>query len=125
MSIIMKIDHGRELTIHKVTGEVFCEEIITALKHYWGDQPTKNLLWDCTRANMNHLFYSEARTIIDYDIPKTNKRSGGKTALVGPKNLEFGMLRTLKALREFQNPSYQIEVFRSLVEANQWLDEED
>jgi hypothetical protein len=119
----MTIDHGKELTTHKVTGVVFYEEIINALKHFWEDQPTKNLMWDCTRANMTHLFYSEAKKIIDYDIPQIDKRSGGKTALVGLRDLEFGMLRTLKALRELQNPSYQIEVFRSLEEANEWLAE--
>ena len=43
MSIIMNVDHGRELTIQKVIGEVFYEEIITALINYWEDQPTKNL----------------------------------------------------------------------------------
>ena len=125
MSIIMNVDHGRELTIQKVIGEVFYEEIITALINYWEDQPTKNLLWDCTRANMNHLFYDEARRIIAYDIPRTNERSGGKTALVGSGDVEFGILRTLKTLRDFQNPPYQIGVFRSLEEANQWLDQEE
>lgn len=125
MSIVIKADHGRELTVHTVTGEVFFEEIMKTVKLFWEDQPTKYLLWDFTRADMTHVFYSEAREIIDYDRPQTEKRAGGKTALVGSRDLEFGMVRTLKALREFQNPPYQIDVFRSVKEAKQWLDQEE
>ena len=125
MPITTTISHDRALTIHTVTGDPPFDELMATLKQFWESQPTRNLLWDFSEARLAHISYSEARKIIDYVRPQTEKRAGGKTALVGSKDIEYGMSRTLKALREFQNPSYQLEVFRSMEEASQWLDEED
>ena len=125
MPITTTIDHDRQLTIHTVAGKPPFEELMTTLKQFWEDQPTMNLLWDLTKASLVHLTYSEARKIIDYVRPHTEKRAGGKTALVSPSDLEYGVSRQIKSLREFQHPSNQLEVFRSIEEANQWIDDEN
>jgi hypothetical protein len=125
MPITTTIDHDRQLTIHTVTGKPSFEELMTALNRFWEGQPTRNLLWNFSEARLAHISYSETRKLIDYVRPQTEKRAGGKTALVSSRDLEYGMSRTLQSLREFQSPSYQIEVFRSLEEASQWFDQEE
>ena len=125
MPITTTTDQDRELTIHTVIEEVSFEEMMEAIRLFWEGQLTKNVLWDFTGASLVNVNYAEARKIIDYVRPQAGKRTGGKTAFVGSKDLEFGMSRTLTALRDFQNPPYQLEVFRSLEKASQWLDQKE
>jgi hypothetical protein len=125
MPIVNSIDHDKALTIHTVTGEPLFEEIIAAVKQFYESKPTKNVLWDLRKASLVHVSYAELRKILDYVSPMAEKRAGGKTALVGTKDLEFAMSRTFKTFSEIGNLPFQVEAFRSIEEANQWLDEED
>ena len=124
MSITTAIDHYKKLATHIVTGETSFDEIMATIRQFWEGRPTKNVLWDFTKANLIHVAYYEAMQIVNYTRPQTEKRIGGKTAFVASKDLENGISREFKALREFHNPPYQLEVFRSVEEANQWLDQE-
>ena len=124
MPITTTVDHHRELTIHTGTGEVSFEELMTVLRKFWDGQPTKNVLWDGRTGETPNLSTDDIERMVDYVVPKAENRLVGKTALVVPRDLEYGLSRAANILHEIAQLPYQIGVFRSIEEAYQWLDEE-
>ena len=123
MSITTSVENDNQLTIHTVTGEASFEEGITTLKQFYEDRPTMNTLWDFRTANLVRLSSKETEAIMDYIKHHSEKRSGGKTALVVSGDLEYGLSRMAQALAEIKSLSFQMEIFRSFKEAIQWIGE--
>ena len=84
-----------------------------------------NALWDFRKGSMAQLLSGDLERIADNAVLHSEKRAGGKTAIVVSRDLEYGLARVLDTLRDIRKLPYQIEVFRSVEEANQWLDEEE
>ena len=125
MSITTSVDNDKQLTTHTVIGEVSFEEGMTTLKQFWEDRPTMNVLWDYRKGSLARVSSVDFERIVDYVTVHSEKRAGGKTALVGTKDLEFAMSRTFKTFSEIGNLPFQVEAFRSIEEANQWFDGEE
>jgi hypothetical protein len=107
-----------------VTGEPRFEEGISTLRQFWESQPTKNSLWDFRAVTLGRLTYGELKEIIDYIRHRAHKRAGGKTVLVGSKDLVKGAKKIMETCGGPNGLSFQIKVFRSMKKANKWLDEE-
>jgi hypothetical protein len=125
MPITTTIDHDRQLTIHTATGEPDFEEGMATLKRFWEGQPTMNELWDFRKAGLDRVSFEETEAIMDYIKRHSEKRSGGKTALVASGDLEYGLSRFSKSLAEIKSYPLQVEVFRSFKEAIRWLGEKE
>ncbi len=63
--------------------------------------------------------------IADYAMLHSEKRAGGKSAIIVSRDLEYGLSRVLDTLSDIRKVTVQLEIFRSVEEANQWLDEEE
>ncbi len=125
MSITISVDNDKHLTTHTVIGEISFEEVMSTLKQYWEGQPTMFLLWDFRKGSMAQLSYVDLERIVDYVTFHSEKRASGKTAIVVSRDLEYGLSRILDTLRDIRKVHSQLGVFRSVEEANQWLDEEE
>ncbi len=125
MSITISVDNDKHLTTHTVIGEISFEEVMSTLKQYWEGQPTMFLLWDFRKGSMAQLSYVDLERIVDYVTFHSEKRAGGKSAVVVSRDLEYGLARVLDTLRDIRKVHSQLGVFRSVEEANQWLDEEE
>ena len=56
MPITKTIDHEKELTTVRGTGDLTYDEIMEHLKAFWeGDQQTRHILWDVRNGNMKSL----------------------------------------------------------------------
>jgi hypothetical protein len=125
MSITTSVDNDKQLTTHTVIGEVSFEEGMTTLKQFWEDRPTMNVLWDFRKGSLARVSSVDFERIVDYVTVHSEKRAGGKTAIVVLRNLESGLSRILETLRDIRRVPFQLQVFRSMEKANQWLDEEE
>lgn len=125
MPITTSIDNDRQLTIHTVTGEASFEEGMATFRQFWEGRPTMNVLWDFRKADLARVSSKETEAMMDYIKHYSEKRSGGKTALVVSGDLEYGLSRMAQTLAEIKSLSIQIEIFRSFKEAIQWLGEEE
>ena len=125
MSIRTRVDNDKHLTTHTVIGELSFEEIMTTHKQFWEGQPTRNVLWDLSMGSMALLSSGDLERIADYANLHSEKRAGGKTAVVVSRDLEYGLSRVLDTLRDIRKVPLQLEVFRSMEEAYQWLNEEE
>ncbi len=124
MPITTEVDNDRQLTIHTVIGDVSFDEVILALKQFWEDPHTINVLWDIRKGSVTNVFSKEAELIVNYVKNHLGKRPEGKTAMVVSGDLEFGISRMGQALVEINRISLHMEIFRSYEEAIQWLGEQ-
>ena len=125
MSITTSIDNDKQLTTHTVMGEISFEEVMTTLRQFWEDQPTMNVLWDFREGSMAQFSFIEIERVADYVTFQAEKRAGGKTATVVSSDSEYGLSRLMDNLRDIRRVPLQLEILRSIEEANQWLDEEE
>ena len=125
MSIKTSIDNDKQLTTHTVMGEISFEEVMTTLRQFWEDQPTMNVLWDFREGSMAQFSFIEIERVADYVTFQAEKCAGGKTATVVSSDSEYGLSRLMDNLRDIRRVPLQLEILRSIEEANQWLDEEE
>lgn len=125
MSITTSVDNDKQLTTHTVIGEVSFEEGMTTLKQFWEDRPTMNVLWDYRKGSLARVSSVDLERMVDYVTVHSEKRAGGKTAIVVSRDLESGLSRVLDTLRDIRRVPFQFQVFRSMEKANQWLEEEE
>jgi hypothetical protein len=112
-----------KFTTITVNGQVSFDQIINALKIEYTGQPSLNVLWDCTNGMLKHITTDQVKAILSFVENIAEGRRGGKTAFVGDKNFEFGLMRMYGTLAEMAEIPFQVEVFRSMAEALQWLDQ--
>ncbi len=120
MPITSTVDRARQLTIHTAQGELTPLDIQACLETFFQD-PTPDVLWDFREAGLNRLGGEYMKRLADYLIKQTPRRPRGKTALVAPRDLEFGRLRKETAYIDGKVPVVY-RVFRTMDQARAWLD---
>lgn len=118
-------DPSRDLTTHVVIGPVPEEEMYTVLEGFYADQPTTRLLWDMSRAEMEHVTPEMLRRFISKAAELGVKRPGGRTAVIAPKDLQFALGRMSETFMDFESAPFSFRVFRSAADALSWLVSDD
>ena len=124
MPIKSHLDETKKLTIFKATGVFQYDEIISAVKSFYEDEPTENVLWDLTDITEVQLTSEQIETIANSSLRSDGTRPKGKTALVAAEDEPFGISRMFGMLSEVKKVPIQVNIFRSMEEAYQWLSEE-
>ena len=125
MPVTTKANHDKQLTINTVTGEPSFQEGMAAFKKFYEGKTTQNALWDFRKASLARVSAKEIKAIFDYIKQHVEKRVGGKTAILVSKDLEYGMSRMVQAFTKLKDIPIEIEIFRSIEEAIQWLGKEE
>ena len=126
MPITSDTEPSRNLTTLTATDKITFEDIIEVVKTFKDSPPAKNIVWDFSSANPVDPFNA-----MDMDriavLAKTNlnfrEQPDGKTAFVATSDFIFGLARMYTTYLELQGPAHEIQVFRSLDEAHEWLAE--
>jgi hypothetical protein len=98
---------------------------MVAFKQFYESKITKNVLWDFRKASLYNISSIHIEKILDYVRRHAEKRSGGKTAILVSKDLEYGVSRIIQTIIEIKGIPFKTEIFRSFEEAFQWLGKED
>jgi hypothetical protein len=126
MPITSDSDPSRNLTTLTATDKITFEDIIEVVKAFKDSPPAKNIVWDFSKANPVDPFNAMDMDRIA-ELAKTNlnfrEQPDGKTAFVATSDFIFGLARMYTTYLELQGPSHDIQVFRSLDEAHEWLAE--
>ena len=125
MDVITQVDDKNQLTIITVTGMPSFEESMEAFRQLYQGKVTQKMLWDFRQANLSGISSNHIESLLDYIGQHAQKRTNGKTAIVVSKDLEYGMSRMIMALTEDKAIPVEIDVFRSIEVALQWLAKED
>lgn len=127
MPIKSHTNASKELTTLTATDGITFEEIMEVVKGFNDDPPTRNILWDFREA-----YPADPFDAADMDriatLAKSNlasrAHSNGKTAFVATSDFVFGVTRMYTTYLELQEPTHEIQVFRTLDEAHKWLTQE-
>jgi len=85
------------------------------------ETPTHYELWDFTSASYPNISIEDLREFSFIARKYGSSKQGGKTAIVAPKDLEYGLSRMFKTMTEIVEVPFEVHVFRSLDEAMLWL----
>jgi hypothetical protein len=122
MAIIETIvDSQGDLSVFTVNGELTADEIIERVEEYYTKHPTKLVLWIMGDVDLSAITREGIERIIQTAKKNTGKRKEGKTAIVGSKDIEYGLARMYEAYTGFENLPYEYKIFKDVDEAKEWL----
>lgn len=114
--------HGYELAVFSVLGECDLNELSMGAEDFYANDTTLNALWIFSHAVLPKVSHQETEAIVQQDAQRAKLRNGGKTAIVQPDDLGFGLTRAYESLSAIYNSPTQIRAFRTVEEACLWLD---
>jgi hypothetical protein len=116
----IEVNPEADLTTHTVTGNITTDEIISILEEFYR-HPTKFLLWNLSQADLSNITGDDLRHILEVSNTLCKHRKHGKTAILAPSDLPFGLGRQYAILGELYDNPVHIESFRSYDMAIAWL----
>lgn len=121
MPISYDIDRENDLTTFTLSGELNLPDLKSILDRYREIGPTSLELYNTSSLSGKRLSSDELNMLADYLSQFTDVRSpGSKTAIVASEDLDYGLSRMISILTEGRTV-YNIQAFRSVDEANEWL----
>jgi len=122
MAIIETIvDSQGDLSVFTVNGKLTADEIIERVEEYYTKHPTKLVLWIMGDVDLSAITREGIERIIQTAKKNTGKRKEGKTAIVGSKDIEYGLARMYEAYTGLENLPYEYKIFKNVDEAKEWL----
>jgi len=129
MPITSQVDKTKKLIIYTLTGELTLDEIQSTIKSFWeAHELTLNALWDARSAKLTNLKSSDMESLtalIGQYRHRFKERKGGKSAVVASSDLQYGLSRIVGAFYTIENFPTQLQTFRQIDEAMEWLDQDE
>jgi hypothetical protein len=116
-----EIDERNDLKIHRFHGMVDGDEIIDAIRKDIHGTRASNVIWDFSDADMEKFGIEKLRQVLAMGKVLAEARQAGKTAIVVPQDLSFGLGRMYETLTEIERFATTNRSFRTLAEALAWL----
>ncbi|UCB47064.1 MAG: hypothetical protein JSV25_06525 [Spirochaetota bacterium] len=92
-----------------------------AISSFYNGAPTQYALWDLSNASLNDMPAEGIRKIFEFVKQTGSVRKGGKTAVVTPTDLGYGLARMFQIMSDTDGFPFVIEIFRHYDEARRWL----
>ncbi|GAB6095826.1 hypothetical protein JCM14469_20790 [Desulfatiferula olefinivorans] len=116
-----RLDKDNDLKIHHVHGPVDGDDIIDAIRRDLDGLRTSKVIWDFSDADMERFNIEKMRQVLAVGKVLAEARQSGKTAIVVPQDLSFGMGRMYETMTEIESFATTNRSFRSLDAAKDWL----
>lgn len=112
------------LTTYTVEGSVTSDEIVSTIRNFYEKGPvTRDVLWDVSQADLLGVDADDIRRISQVPLQSPDRRKGGKTAIVAPADLAYGLSRMYQSSSKTQELPFTVKVFRDTDKAKEWLAE--
>jgi hypothetical protein len=115
------VDTQHNLTIHRASGKITSQELLSSINSFYDGSPTLYTLWDFSKAALSSISNESIRQMFSLVQNRGTNRQNGKTAIVATKDLEYGMSRMFQIMSTDNEFPFTIKVFRSYDEAIQWI----
>ena len=123
-NIERRTDENAQLTIYTAKGSISGEEVKKAIKDFYEHGPvTRNVLWDVSLAVLVDLSAEDVRQIAHVPRQSLELRQDGKTAIVAPSDLAYGLSRMYQTSSQPEALPFEVQVFRDSEAAHKWLAE--
>ena len=123
MPINKLVDRTKNLSTFTCHGELLPEEIILTLtKFYQGVEGplTRKVLWNMSDATSMNISMQDIDEIVALRLNHEGTMSGGKTAIVAPQDVNFGLARVFEI--RTTGTDRELMVFRTYEEAAEWIE---
>ena len=110
-----------QLTIVTVKGDASAAEISKTILTHNNAQLTRLILWGLSQATLETLTSADIQSFVRTTKKFIEKRAGGKTAVVVPTDLGFGMARIYDSFQEVTQSIVSHMTFRDKASALKWL----
>jgi hypothetical protein len=121
--ITSSLEADSDLTIVTVVGEVNAEQVANQIISFLTREPTKLVLWDFTEGSLASLSSKDLQMIIQRGAQFADRRKGGRTAIACSREVDYGLSRMFQTFASLQHIPFEINVFRNLEEAVEWLNQ--
>jgi hypothetical protein len=118
-SVTLETNRELQLTTFIVRGGVSRVEIEKAIASFYHEGASQNVLWDLREASLQELSTADIQDIVQFLRKNDYVRPKGRTAMVAPKDVDYGLVRMGEAYANGLPTAFR--VFRSLQEAQTWL----
>jgi hypothetical protein len=125
LEVQQTVDQEKDLTTIRLAGRVRVDEFIRILEGFYEHGFTKNLLWDFSRADISSAERQELEKILSVAKRYAHLRPDGKTAILAPKTLDYGVGRMYEVLAEHGEHPVSHAVFTGMWRAAEWLERGD
>ena len=115
------VEMESDLTIMTVHGQVTADMIIEALVDFYQGAFTSKLIWDYTGADLTQVKNDELRHISSVAVTYATLRREGRTAIIVPEALGFGLGRMYEIICENDENPIHYNVFKNIKKAREWL----
>ena len=123
-NIERRTDENAQLTIYTAKGSISGEEVKKAIRGFYEHGPiTRHVLWDLSLAVLVDLSAEDVRQIAHVPRQSLELRQDGKTAIVAPSDLAFGLSRMYQTSSQPEALPFKVQVFRDSEAAHTWLKE--
>jgi hypothetical protein len=115
---------SRDLTAFTCKGDLSFYEIQAVMERFYKGTiapPTKKVLWDMRNASAASLTAEQISHLANFSLENEDVRESGKTAVLVPKDIDFGLARTFQA--QTISDQRELMIFREKDEAMEWLEE--
>lgn len=122
-SIVKKIISESELTVFTALGNISGQDVIRVIWDFYERGPvTRNVLWDLSHAELESVSSEDAVQITHVPRKFVELRTGGKTAILAPNDLAYGLSRAFQTSSQPKEFPFELEVFRDKESAYTWLE---
>lgn len=121
MPIVSKVYSSEHLTTFTVTGTITLEDIMQELEYFYKGKPTKNALWDFTKATLWNYTEEDIDVISSFSPRHEKSNDRNKTAIVAKDGFTIDFAKMIKDAGEADNLPFQIEVLSTAESAYRWL----
>ncbi len=123
-NIEKSVDQNAQLSTYTAKGSLSGEEVRDAIRSFYEHGPViRNVFWDLSLAVLVDLSAEDVRQIAHVPRQSLELRQDGKTAIVAPSDLAFGLSRMYQTISQPEVLPFEVQVFRDSIAAHRWLAE--
>lgn len=125
MPITIESFPDQDLTVFTASGPLTYPEQMEVLQKFYRQGPTRHVIWDFSAVTGSRISSDQLAEIISFLKKHSMMRQGGKTALVAPSDLDYGLSRMGVKLAEVDGVPVTLESFRTIAAARAWIKGKD
>jgi len=115
------VDSNKQLTTHTLIGKITVDDLLAEIKKFYDTDPTPNNLWNLLDADVSTIQTLDIKRLSQFPREYVPSRVGGKTILLSSHHLAYGLSRMYEMYAKIAGQRVEIQVFRSLEDAEAWL----
>jgi len=124
-NVKIQVESESDLTVFTVVGELTASDARDIIQKFYEGRVTLNVLLDLSQGDVSKISADDVHSIAHTPRKYAEMRKGGKSAIIAPTDIAFGLTRMYEFMTDIQNYPFKTQAFRTTQEAYRWLLEED